>query len=330
MKSKIIFTLFLFLSVNSLDLFPQVPKEYTIAPWHDFKTAVITYSFDDGSPNQCTMIPILDKYGFKASFNLIVQGWPLDWDSYINAAENGHEIASHTYTHVGVQNLAADQEKKEIIDSKTFLEEKIGKEVVTLVYPYCNTGNTELISQHYISARVCDEKFIGPNPDDMFALSSFGIGKDYQRSSASQLNDLADKALQLENWLVFLIHGIDGDGGFANMESTELEAHFNYVKNNDEFWVATFADVSKYILEANSLIIEEKVGGDDIEFNVNISYETDVTKMDFPVTIARSLEGLCSNPSVEKTDGEKVESRVKNEKVIFDVIPGNRYKIKCD
>lgn len=332
MKSKIIITLFILISVNSLDLSPQIPKEYTIAPWHDFKSAAITYSFDDGSPNQSTMIPILDKVGFKASFNLIIQGWPIDWDIYKQAAKNGHEIASHTYTHATITNLKGEEEQKEIVDSKLFLEGKIGQEVVTLVYPFCNVGpgNYDIINKNYISGRICDGQYIDPNPKDILALSSFGIGKDYQITKASEINKMVDKALQLKKWIVFLIHGIDGDGGFADMESTELESHFNYVKTNGDFWVGTFRDVSKYILEANSLIIEEKVGGKDIEFNVDISYKTEVTKMDFPVTIARSIDGLCSTPTVARTDGEKVKSRVEKDKLIFDVVPGNKYSIKCN
>ena len=332
MLSKIFLILFLLNSINSMyDLFPQVPKEYTIAPWYNFKSGAITYSFDDGSPNQLKVgVPLLDKYGLKGSFNLIVKGWGPDWEGYKKAAENGHEVASHTYTHVSLVGLSKEQELKEIKDSKEYIENKIGQECITLVYPYGTPGNYSIMSQYYISGRVIGSKYISSNPDDMFALNSFCIGNVTSITTADKLNEMADKALELEKWIVFLIHGVDDDGGYSPIESTVLDAHLNYVKNNDEFWVATFKDISKYVLEANSLIIEENTNGKNKNLDVKCSYETSITKMDFPVTIARSLEGLCDAPKVIGENNEDVESRIDNEKVIFNVIPGKKYLIKCD
>lgn len=332
MKTNLFLIFLLLTTINSMyDLFPQVPKEYTIAPWHNFKSGVITYSFDDGSPNQLKVgVPLMDKYDLKASFNLIINGWDPDWEGYKKAAENGHEIASHTYTHNNLVGLSKEQELKEIKDSKEFIENKIGQECITFVYPYCVAGNYSIMSQYYISGRTCDGKYISSNPDDMFYLSSFAIGSAYSITTADKLNEMVNKALELEEWIVFLIHGIDNDGGFSPIESNELDAHLSYVKSNDEFWVATFKDVSKYVLEANSLIIEESKNGKNVNLVVKCSYETNITKMDFPVTVARSLEGLCEMPKIVGGDNESVESRVENDKVIFDVIPGKNYVIKCD
>ena len=94
-----IFFLSLHISLSVYDLTPKIPVEYEIAPWHGFKPSAITYSFDDGSPNHLgKVVPLFDKYNLKASFNLITNVRN-DWDVYKAAAENGHEIASHTVTH---------------------------------------------------------------------------------------------------------------------------------------------------------------------------------------------------------------------------------------
>ena len=140
------------------------------------------------------------------------------------------------------------------------------------------------------------------------------------------LNNLADNAAQQNKWAVYLIHGIDGDGGYSPISSSELDQHFSYIKQQDKWWVATFKDVSKYILEANNLVITETGNDSAYIIVVSCSYQTSVTRLDVPVTIARKVS--CSNPLV-KQNGSNIISTPYNGKVIFDVIPGNKYTIQC-
>ena len=116
------------------------------------------------------------------------------------------------------------------------------------------------------------------------------------------------------------------------METVELESHFKYVvKNEDYFWVATFKDVTKYILEANSLtILENKKDEKNIEIEISAEYKTDITKLDVPVTISKKLDNTCRKVNILKeSDLEKVKSEIMEGKVIFDVVPGEKYIIKC-
>ena len=100
--------------------------------------------------------------------------------------------------------------------------------------------------------------------------------------------------------IIFLIHGIDNDGGFSPLETIELENHFKYVtENENNFWVATFKDVTKYILEANSLIIlENKKDENNIEIEVSIEYKTDITTLDVPITVSRKLNDKCQKVDI--------------------------------
>lgn len=74
-------------------------------------TAYITLSFDDGFKETIeSVLPMLEKYGFKGSFNVIpgLVGKKLDvfklsnWDELKNLARMKHEIASHTMTHAAL------------------------------------------------------------------------------------------------------------------------------------------------------------------------------------------------------------------------------------
>ena len=326
--------IFLFLSlitfvISPYDLTPDIPENYTIAPWYKFKPSAITYSFDDGSANHLKVaIPLLDKFGFKGSFNLITS-LDNDFPAYKIAAENGHEITSHTVTHPNLKDLSREEQEKEIAESKYLIESKTGHEAVTLVYPYCVPGDEDLAQKYYISGRHCYWDYISPNPVNMFNLPSFGIGNESSVTSAEDLNDLIKTALLKESWIVFLIHGIDDDGGYSFTDSRELEKHFQYVKESDQFWVATFRDVSKYILEANSLVIREVETARGSFINVDTKYKTSVTKLNFPVTISKTFN--CLKPSIKDTELlTNVEFKLENGKVIFDVVPGQEYLIQCE
>ena len=334
MKSlKIIyFSLFISFSLNISEYTPKIPKNYEIAPWYDFKPAVITYSFDDGTFNQIQKgVPLLDKYNLKGSFNLITS-WDHDWEAYKRAAENGHEISSHTVNHPNLSEQNLETQTLELKESKKLIEKMVHQECITLVYPYCNAGDYNLAKKFFISARSCSGQLIDPNPDDMFELSSIVIGDKTEYSFGKDLNMWVDKAFEQKKWVVFLIHGIDGDGGYSPIESFELDLNFKYVKENEyKFWVGTFKDVSKYILEANSLIIEENINKDgDIEIDVSCQYKTKITELDFPITISRKIDSECLKTLVLKEDSlSEVKSRIKDDKIIFDVVPGKKYFLKC-
>ena len=319
MKSYLILTIILFnLSLNM----PQIPADYEIAPWHGWKQGAITYSFDDGCSGQLqSAIPSLNKYGLKATFNLVTN-WVNNWGGWKQAAQSGHEIASHTVSHANL-NAAGDNE---LSQSKQIIEQNIGQECVTIVYPNCVTGNKGAMSRYYISGRTCSGQLVSNNIGDMFEISSIIIGNTGQYNSAQALNNLADSAAQQNKWAVYLIHGIDGDGGYSPISSSALDQHFSYVKQQDKVWVATFKDVSKYILEANNLVISETGSDNNYMVDVSCSHQTSVTKLDTPVTIARKVS--CANPSV-KQNGSPVNATPYNGKVIFDVIPGNKYTIQC-
>ena len=321
------------LTLNLTGYNPKIPKEYDIAPWYDFKPSAVTYSFDDGTFNQIQKgLPLLDEYEFKGSFNLITS-WSHDWEAYKKAAENGHEISSHTVNHPNLPEMDIAAQISELKDSKKYIEKMVGQECITLVYPYCNAGDYDLAKKYFISARACSGKLIDPNPKDMFELSSIIIGNKTEYKTGKDLNKWADKAFEENKWLIFLIHGIDGDGGYSPIESFELEYHLRYIKSyEDRYWVATFKDISKYILEANSLIIEESENErGEIIIDVSCEYITKITKLNFPITVSRKIDESCIKPIIVNGNNLKeIKKRIILDQIIFDVIPGEKYILKCD
>ncbi|HEY1969871.1 MAG TPA: polysaccharide deacetylase family protein [Pseudonocardia sp.] len=120
----------------------------------------IVLTFDDGYADfHREALPLLTRYGFPATV-FVTTGWvadagadaagkPLDrmltWSQIDEVHSAGIEIAAHSHSHPQLDQLASAPLKHELRISKTQLEDRLGREVPTLAYPY-----------GYSSARVRD------------------------------------------------------------------------------------------------------------------------------------------------------------------------------
>ena len=127
-----------------------------------------------------------------------------------------------------------------------------------------------------------------------------------------------------KGWCVYLIHGIDSDGGYSPLPSATLRASLQYLDaRRNTFWVSTFANVVRYIRERNDVSVTElSNSGDSITLQVTDTLDNAI--YNYPVTIRRPLptgwlsvkvsqNGLPVNASIVKADSVKY--------VMFDVVP---------
>jgi peptidoglycan/xylan/chitin deacetylase (PgdA/CDA1 family) len=106
---------------------------------------LVALYFDDAYLNQYEVaLPVLLKYGFRATFGIITGevGYGENLTRCMGEKElkdlagYGMEIASHTVTHAHLSgNLTDEQLRREIFDSRKDLE-KMGFTVRTMVYPF--------------------------------------------------------------------------------------------------------------------------------------------------------------------------------------------------
>tara|TARA_R110000764_G_scaffold113711_2_gene200825 strand:- start:536 stop:1006 length:471 start_codon:yes stop_codon:yes gene_type:complete len=127
-------------------------------------------------------------------------------------------------------------------------------------------------------------------------------------------------------WLVLVFHGIDGIG-WESKTGEELEEYFNYINDRkDHLWVATFADVTKYIRERKNTVINSVVRDDAIV--VNISYDLDPEVYDVPITLKTYVPRAWKATVLHKKTGQEAQLRLKIQKdalgsyVLYSVMPG--------
>ncbi len=102
------------------------------------KSIVIT--FDDGHMSVYEdAYPIMEKYGFVGVFYIVANR--LESDGFVGVKElkylsnHGWEIGSHSFSHPDLTS-SHKQAKHELLDSRLFLEEKLGIKIQTFAYPY--------------------------------------------------------------------------------------------------------------------------------------------------------------------------------------------------
>ncbi len=133
---------------------------------------VVIITFDDGYEDNYTLaLPVLERHGFVATFFVVsdyvgtdrVFPWDvpkiersserapyrlLSWDQIHEMADSGYEIGSHSCTHPReLTALSADRCWDEVARSRSDLQARLGREVVSFCYP---RGNLDLDVVHMV------------------------------------------------------------------------------------------------------------------------------------------------------------------------------------
>ena len=308
----------------------QVPKNYQIATWYGFKTAAVTYTFDDNTAKQIPVaMPLFDKFNFKMTFYTVSgSSWKPDWTTLEKASENGHEIGSHTVSHPALNSLSIENQGVELQQSQSTIDANItSTKCVTIAYPNCILGNLAELKKYYIAGRICSGAIMPPSPTDFYNLSSIICGTQGSIKLAADFNSKVSSAKASNGWCVFLIHGIDDDGGWSPLQSTELVAHLSYVNDNQkDYWVGTFANVAKYIRERNSVsLTETAISSDSLRVSVKDTMNNVIFNV--PVTFRRALPAGWTNAKVysgKKITNYSVQSINNQKYIVFDAIPDQK------
>jgi hypothetical protein len=119
---------------------------------------VVIFIFSDGLKTQFTNAkPILDKYGFKATFD-VVCNYVGKSDAYMNWKEiktlhkEGHDIGSHSMSHVRLTELPKESIEYEVGQSKVCLDNH-GINAINFEYPFSIGSEdktiVDIVAKHY-------------------------------------------------------------------------------------------------------------------------------------------------------------------------------------
>jgi hypothetical protein len=308
-----------------------IDPPYEVGTWSGFRTAAITYTFDDNLSHQLSIaIPIFNNYGFKATLYTVASSgwvWPANWTGLQNAAAQGHEIGNHTATHPSNWcSLTSAQQEPEYDISRGIINAYIpGNQCLTVAYPYCCAKYETMTATYFIAGRTCSGAIVPATPSNFYQISSFILGTSGINTTAGIIAK-DNQAASSGGWAVYLIHAVDGSegGGYSPLSSTILDESLQYLDANREtFWVNTFLNVVKYIKERNDVSVSEISNtGDTI--TVSVTDTLSDTIYNYPVTIRRPVPSGWGSANVTQ-NGSPVTSSIvlvgSIAYVMFDAVP---------
>lgn len=101
------------------------------------KAKYLTISVDDGYPSDLRSAELLKKHGLKATFYIPKMNPEREviGESDIKAIATSFEIGAHTCAHVSLRNIPLSRVKKEVEEGKDWLQQLLGREIVSFCYP---------------------------------------------------------------------------------------------------------------------------------------------------------------------------------------------------
>lgn len=171
----------------SISSFENKARLYYASPakldstFSDRSNKVVMINFDDGLKSQLIYArPILDKYGFKASFFIIcgrvgTERSSMNWQDIAGLKKDGMDIESHSMTHTNLNRLSTNALKFEIGVSKQCFANH-GYNTTIFGYPF-NLGSNnpsvvEMVAKYYNMGRS--------GSDRLMFLNCKGYAKDTQ------------------------------------------------------------------------------------------------------------------------------------------------------
>jgi oligosaccharide reducing-end xylanase len=266
-NKKFVWSVCVALSCISNIIAQQTKLNYTIAPWLDNKKAALSLTFDDAINGQFTVaLPMLNKYGFRSTFFIItsfVQPQLHGWQPVIDAANSGHEIASHTVTHPHMHSLVPDSIAYQYVESNKIIAQHIPTiKNFSMAYPFGDGGGAtdservvrDIAQKYYTGARAVRNHKLPYNAYD-FAKTA----DDYYKVNSDMLGDSAsdasfashlDETIQAGGWYSPTYHGIEN--GWIIVKKEMFAQHLEAIeKRKAALWIAPFGDVIKYHKERN-------------------------------------------------------------------------------
>ncbi|SDF16190.1 sialate O-acetylesterase [Pricia antarctica] len=232
--------------------------------WPENKKAAVCLTFDDAQDSHLdNAIPLLDSFNMKATFYChgyaeSLQNRTSGWKEI---AENGHELGNHSLFHpcdasrfdwvrpeYDITRYSLEQIRTELYTANTLFKAIDGKTDRTFGYPCSDfkvQGDTSYVD--VVGLLFSAGRSDGPIPNtmeniDIFFMPSWCVDS----NTGKELIDYVKEAREKGTIATFMFHSVGG--GYLNVSNEALEELLIYLKENEQdYWVDTFLNVTKYI-----------------------------------------------------------------------------------
>lgn len=235
--------------------------------WPEGKKMAISLTFDDARLSQPDLgIPLLDKYGVKATFYLSPDNMLQRVEAWKKAAGNGHDIGNHSLLHPCTLNYGWPKERQlesytlqrmamELDSAGAIIKKVLGIQPVSFAYPCGQTfvgmgtnlkSYIPLIATMFESGRL----WLSEGPTDPAGCDMAQItGMELDGKSFEQVKTMIESAREKGQWLVLAGHEMN-EGGFQTSKLSTIEAVCKYATDPaNGIWIDNVHKIVSYIKE---------------------------------------------------------------------------------
>ena len=235
--------------------------------WPNGAKAAFCLTYDDGFFSHInTVVPLLKKYHFKATFypTLASSSIKLEMEKWKSLVKDGHELGNHTVYHpcrkseykwvkdyLDLDKYTTEQILAEIEVANTFLQALDGKKTRTFAYPcthmYAGGLSFKDSVAHYATAARGGsyEPLVPPNPldIDIYNVPAWGPNNNSSKDLIGYIKSILEKG----TLGAFIFHGVGEGPMIVSKEDHETMLKFLDAHRN-EIWVTTFQEATDYLI----------------------------------------------------------------------------------
>jgi peptidoglycan/xylan/chitin deacetylase (PgdA/CDA1 family) len=233
--------------------------------WPEGKRMALSLTFDDARISQIdTGIPLLDKYGVKATFYVSPGSMIKQSDSWKKAVINGHDIGNHSLLHPcsgnftwsrsrALEDYTLDKMMNELDSASRLIKERLGVHPVSFAYPCGQTfiGRGINVQSYVPLIAIMFESGRGwlneaPNDPAFCDLSQLN-GTELDGKSFDQVLRLIESAKTNGYWLILAGHEMDEEG-FQTSQLKTIESICKYATDPaNGIWIDNVHNIASYI-----------------------------------------------------------------------------------
>lgn len=237
------------------------------------KAKAVTFSYDDGVPQDKRLAEIFNKYNMKATFNFNNQVCRISNFKKEEIQEyflsKGHEIAVHGAYHRANGNLRTIEGIRDVLDCRIELEERCNCIIRGMAYPDTgitlmgNFGNYQQIKNYLTELDIAYARTLGGDNDSFMLPQDFHAWMPSAHHNNPNIMEYIDKFLNLDispktyharrvpRLLYIWGHSYEFDN---NNNWDHIEEICRKLTCNDEIWYATNIEIYDYVQAYKNLI----------------------------------------------------------------------------
>ena len=236
------------------------------------KAKAVTFSYDDGAPQDQRLAELFNKYNMKGTFNFNCDLMREDNFTKEQIREyflsKGHEIAIHGANHRANGNLRPIEGIRDVLDCRLALEAKCDRIIRGMAYPDSgitqmgNFGTYEMVKQYLIELDIAYARTLGGDNNTFMLPADFHAWMPTAHHNNPQIMAFIDEFLKLDistkayharrvpRLLYIWGHSFEFD---LNDNWEHMEEICEKLSNNDEIWYATNIEIYDYVEAYKSL-----------------------------------------------------------------------------